>query len=149
MWPSSRRTQFRTAVSIHTYSDVWLSPYGYATLYPENKPQYDEIQTLATEVNGYPAGPASILLYLANGVTATTITSRTARCAGRRSWAATATGFWPPSNRIVPLAQENLLGLQRSCLAGRRVGASGLDGRERRGRRRRRLRAGRGPWTWC
>jgi hypothetical protein len=108
---------FRTAISLHTYSDVWLSPYGYAELYPENKPQYDEIAGLATEVNGYPAGPASVLLYLANGVTA----DHDHVTHGTLSWSpelgSDSDGFWPPSSRIVPLAQENLLGLQRTVLA--------------------------------
>ena len=66
---------FNTALSLHTYSNLWLSPWGFDTQYPANWNAYDEVGTLATEVNGYPHGPASIILYEANGVSATIFSS--------------------------------------------------------------------------
>ena len=61
--------EFATALSMHTYSDLWLAPWGYIPAYPPNWTEFDEVGTLATEVNGYPHDPASLLLYAANGVT--------------------------------------------------------------------------------
>ena len=109
---------FNTAISLHTYSNLWLSPYGYDALYPTNWDQFLEVGTLATEVNGYPHGPASLILYLANGVTV----DYDHAVHGSLSWTpeigGSNDGFWPPQSRIVPLAEENLLALVRSALAG-------------------------------
>ena len=110
--------QFRTALSVHTYSDVWFYPYGYDYLYPANDPEYAEISALATEVNGYEWGPGSYVLYPANGVTI----DQDHDAHGTMSWTpeigGSDVGFWPPTSQIVPLAEENLLAFQRTALAG-------------------------------
>jgi carboxypeptidase T len=109
--------QFKTALSIHTYSNLWLYPYGYAAVLPANNPQYVEVSNLATEVNHYEVGPPPFVLYEANGVTA----DHDHDSKGTMSWSpevgSTTDGFWPPSNRIVPLAEEMLLAQQRTTLA--------------------------------
>jgi hypothetical protein len=108
---------FQTALSTHTYSNLWLYPYGYDELLPANDGDYQEVTALATAVNHYLAGPSATTLYLANGVT----TDHEHETHGTMSWTpeigGDADGFWPPSDRIVPLAEENLVGFQVTALA--------------------------------
>lgn len=108
---------FKTALSMHTYSNLWLAPWGYTSAYPANWTVYDEIGSLATEFNGYPHGPASILLYEANGVTF----DQDHAVHGTLGWTpeigSSSDGFWPPVDRIIPLAEENRLALARTALA--------------------------------
>jgi len=108
---------FQTAISAHTYSNYWMYPYGYAQLYPANNANYVEVSNLATEVNHYLVGPPSFILYLANGVT----NDWEHNVRGTMSWTpeigSSGDGFWPPTSRIIPLAQENLLAFQRTALA--------------------------------
>ena len=108
---------FRTALSIHTFSNVWLAPWGYDEIFPADWSEIEEIGLLATELNGYPHGVASILLYAANGVTIDYDYGQH----GTYTWTPEIgndnDGFWPPTSRIVPLAEENLLALQRTTLA--------------------------------
>jgi hypothetical protein len=108
---------FQTALSMHCYSDLWLAPLGYIPSVPVNDNDYEEVGALATEVNGYAYGTASTLLYPANGVTIDTDHG----VHGTMSWTPEIggqfDGFWPQTNKIVPLAQENLEALQRTALA--------------------------------
>jgi carboxypeptidase T len=109
--------QFRTSLTQHTHGNLWLHPFGYAALNPANQAQYAEVGGLATAVNLYTHGPISTTLYLANGVTV----DYDHDVHGTMSWTpeigSSSDGFWPPTNRIVPLAEENLLGQQRTALA--------------------------------
>ncbi len=109
---------FGSALSLHTYSGLWLSPWGYDSLYTADHAHFLEIGTLATQVNGYPTGTVWELLYLANGITV----DHDYHAWGTFSWTpeigGDTDGFWPAPSRIVPLADENLLGLQRTALAG-------------------------------
>ena len=109
--------EFSTALSIHTYSNLWLSPLGYVPSYPANWSEYDEVGGLATEENGYQHGPASIILYEANGTTL----DQDHGVHGTLAWSpeigSSSDGFWPPTSRIIPLAEENLLACTRTALA--------------------------------
>ena len=109
--------QFTTALSMHTYSNLWLAPWGYDTLYPANWSEFLEIGTLATEINGYTHGPASIILYEANGVTFDYDYGMFGTYAWTPEIGSSNDGFWPPTSRIIPLANENLLAMQRTALA--------------------------------
>ncbi len=108
---------FQTAISAHTYSDLWLHPWGYIEATPANGAQYSEVSALSTEVNGYPFGAASLILYLANGVTV----DYDHGVHGTLSWTpeigGDADGFWPAGSRIVPLAEENEAGFLRVAWA--------------------------------
>jgi hypothetical protein len=108
---------FRTALSVHTYSNLWLSPYGYDEILPANQAQYLELGALATAANAYTFGPIWQVLYLANGSTV----DYDHDVHGTWSWTpeigSENDGFWPPPSRIVPLAEENLLAFQRTALA--------------------------------
>ncbi len=108
---------FSTSNSVHTYSNLWMHPYGYAVLNPANNAHYLEVSALSTEVNQYLIGPIGPTLYLANGVAV----DWDHNVRGTMSWTteigSDTDGFWPPTSRIIPLAEENLLGFQRLALA--------------------------------
>ncbi len=110
---------FQTALSVHTYSNLWLHAFGYDFLdpTPPADARFAELSALATEVNGYLVGPAANTLYPANGVTL----DYDWAVHGTYSWTpeigGDGDGFWPPPSRIVPLAEENLLAFQRTALA--------------------------------
>lgn len=108
---------FNTALSIHTYSNLWLAPWGFEETYPANWSAYDEVGSLATEVNGYPNAPGSIILYAANGVTFDYDHGVHGTLAWTPEIGSSSDGFWPPQSRIVPLAEDNLLAFQRTALA--------------------------------
>lgn len=108
---------FKVAVSSHTYSDLWLWPWGYIAAAPANSAQYNEVGGLATEFNGYLAGPAGVVLYLANGVTDDYDHGMHGTLAFTPEIGGDSDGFWPPTNRIIPLAQENELAYLRSAWA--------------------------------
>ena len=98
---------FATALSSHTYSNLWLEPWGYTATGPPATATFAALSAFATEINGYPSGPAGSLLYLANGVTV----DQDHGVHGTFSWTpeigSSSDGFWPLQSRIVPLAQEN------------------------------------------
>ena len=98
---------FKTALSTHSFSNLWLHAWGYDIVPTPNDAEYSEISSLATEINGYPAGPANTVLYPANGVTI----DYDQGAHGTLSWTpeigSSNDGFWPLPSRIVPLAQEN------------------------------------------
>lgn len=108
---------FGTAVSCHTFSDLWLAPWGYTTNLPAANARLDEIGALATQFNGYPYGPASLLLYLANGTTL----DQDLGVRNTYGWSPeigdSNDGFWPVQARIEPLAEGNRLALWRTALA--------------------------------
>jgi hypothetical protein len=108
---------FRTALSIHTYSDLWLLPYGYAEVDPDNLGQYLEVGAVCVEDNGYALGSVPDLLYLANGGTIDTEEGLHGTLSMSPEIGGPEDGFWPPTDRIVPLAEENLRGLQAIALA--------------------------------
>jgi hypothetical protein len=96
---------FSTAVSAHTYSDLWLWPWGYIAAGPANNAQYTELGDLCMLEADWTRGPAGSTLYLANGVTidyehdAKGTISFTSEIGGDSD------GFWPPTARIIPLAE--------------------------------------------
>ena len=109
---------FTTALSVHTYSNLWLGPWGYDELFPANQAQYDEVGDLAVEFSGYVHGPASIVLYEANGITVDYDHGQHGTLSWTPEIGSSDDGFWPPQSRIVPLAEENLEAFQRTALAG-------------------------------
>lgn len=108
---------FRTSLSIHTYSDLWLLPYGYDFVDPDNLAQYLEVGAECVQDNGYALGSVPDLLYLANGGTMDTEEGQHGTLAMSPEIGGDEDGFWPPTERIVPLAEENLRGLQSMALA--------------------------------
>ena len=100
---------FKTALSSHCYDNSFFYSWGYDYFGPPNSPDFDAISALATADNGYPYGPASLVLYEANGVTI----DHDFGVEGTLSWTVEIgnffQGFWPNNSDIIPLAQDNLL----------------------------------------
>ncbi len=123
---------FQTALSMHCYGNVWLAAWGYIEAYPPNWSEFQEIGDLATELNGHPHGPASIVLYTANGTTLDFDYGVEDTLCWSPEIGDGNDGFWPAQNRIVPLAEENLEALARTALGAgawiRPTGITAVDG---------------------
>ena len=108
---------FKTALSVHTFSNLWLAPWGYIAQFPPDWNEMEEIGDVAASDNGYVHGPAAIVLYQADGVT----NDYDYGVHDTYSWTpeigSSVDGFWPLQSRIVPLAEENRLAFARTVLA--------------------------------
>ncbi|MAB77878.1 MAG: hypothetical protein CMJ89_00875 [Planctomycetes bacterium] len=108
---------FATSLSVHSFGNLWLEPWGYTSSTPSQTAQFAELSAMATEFNNYTSGPASVVLYLANGVTV----DHDHGAHGTYSWTpeigSDSDGFWPLQSRIVPLAQENEQSFMRTAWA--------------------------------
>ncbi len=102
---------FKINFNYHSYSDLLIYPFGYE--YENNAPQEDidifiEYGEDMVQYNGYTLGTGPDLLYPVNGEACdwmygeADIFSYTPEIGGNSD------GFWPPTQRILPLAQENL-----------------------------------------
>jgi hypothetical protein len=108
---------FQVSVSAHTYSDLLLWPWGYVAAGPANNAQYVEIGDLCTLETGWTRGPAGSTLYLANGVTVDHDHATKGTLAFTPEIGGDADGFWPPTARIVPLAETTEPGFLRAAWA--------------------------------
>jgi len=108
---------FATMVSAHTYSDLWLWPWGYIAAAPPNNAEYTEIGALCTLETNWLAGPAGAVLYLANGVTDDYDHATKGTIAFTPEIGNDNDGFWPPTARIIPLAQISEPGFVRTIWA--------------------------------
>ncbi len=107
---------FRTSISAHTYSDLWLFPWGYTCSDPPQRAEFDLIAQQYTEENGYVHGTICQELYSANGDTVDYDFGVHATWSATVEIGGSSDGFWPSPSRIVPLLQENLHGYQRIAL---------------------------------
>ena len=117
--------------SFHTFSDLFLHPWGYTTA---GAPDSAKFQAWSDEMalgNGYTSGPAPRVLYEVNGDFNDWSYGETALKPRAFTWTPEVGGpdddFWPPPSRIVPLARE----LLRPCrvvagIAGAWVRAGGV-----------------------
>ncbi|MEL6431665.1 MAG: M14 family zinc carboxypeptidase, partial [Planctomycetota bacterium] len=107
---------FQTSLTVHTFGDLWLAPWGYIAQFPPDWDELQELGDLAVELSGYPNGPAGILLGVAAGATddydygAQDIYSWTPEIGNSSD------GFWPLQSRIVPLAENNRIAFARTAL---------------------------------
>ncbi|HXF47856.1 MAG TPA: M14 family zinc carboxypeptidase [Verrucomicrobiae bacterium] len=102
---------FKIEIDYHTYSNLWLFPWGYGTEPAADYWLYRALADSAVQHNGYIPGPGW-QLYLTNGTsidwayssnTASPIYSFTPEVGGPND------GFWPSLPRIPVLAAENLM----------------------------------------
>jgi hypothetical protein len=115
---------FRTAISAHTYADLWLFPWGYTCADPPNRSQFDGIAQWYTVDNHYGEGPICQALYSANGDTVDYDFGTFGTWSGTVEIGNDSDGFWPAATRILPLLNENLRPFQRIAL----YAAAGLEG---------------------
>ncbi len=104
---------FKLVLNYHTYGNLLIYPWGYlANFETSDSLIFREYARDMTQYNKYKYGTPSQLLYPVNGgaddwmygeqATKNKIISFTPEVGSASD------GFWPPSNRILPLAQENL-----------------------------------------
>ena len=108
--------EFRTAISAHTYSDLWLFPWGYHCADPPNRHEFDGIASGYVKENGYREGTICQELYSANGDSIDYDLGVHGIWSGTCEIGGSGDGFWPPVDRIVPLLEENLAGWARIAL---------------------------------
>lgn len=102
---------FRTHFNYHSYSNLFLTPWGYTTdiLCPEHE-QFMEMGAQFAKYNGYLYG--NDVIYETNGGITDWVYAPTEEKPLIWSFAVEVgggyDGFWPPPDRIEPLIQENL-----------------------------------------
>jgi hypothetical protein len=106
--------QPKTAMSFHTYGDLWLHPWGYQVSATSDSAAFYEWNDEATAGIGYSAGQAPRVLYEVNGEYNDWCYGETALKPRLFSWTPEVgnanDGFWPAPSRILPLSRESLRG---------------------------------------
>ena len=101
-----------TGLSFHTYSDLFIHPWGYALLTNPDSMAFWEWNDEATLGSPYFAGEGPRILYVTNGDFNDWTYGDTLAKPRCFTWTpevgTESDGFWPAPSRIVPLAQENL-----------------------------------------
>lgn len=103
---------FRTNLSYHSYSGFYLFSWGFTPTHCDDHDYYMELASLLAKYNGYEYGNAGEVFYIATGVTFDWMYSDTT---GKPSIISLSPevgfgddGFWPPTDRIVPLCESQL-----------------------------------------
>lgn len=104
--------QIRTHDSVHTYSDLLLYPWGYATTPTADAAAFAHMAAVMTEQNGYVTGQPGAVLYDVNGGNFDWMYGGTGGHDAVLSFSSeiggSSDGFWPPESRRGPLFQANL-----------------------------------------
>lgn len=105
--------EFKEALNYHTYSNLLLYAWGWSPEPCEDNDLYHAYAQLMTQDNNYTFGPGNTTIYSTNGgsddwmygeqTTKGKILAYTPELGGGND------GFWCPINRIVPIAQENMI----------------------------------------
>lgn len=105
---------FRAALNYHTYSDLMIYPFGYASNTYPPQPDYSIFKDFSqrmTDYNGYHQGAGPDILYVTNGdsddwmydgIANQNIFAMTPEVGGSND------GFWPSPDRLFPLVEETL-----------------------------------------
>ena len=102
---------FPIALNYHSYSDLLIYPFGYS--YDNDVPAEDletfiEYGQEMVKYNGYALGTGPELLYPVNGEACDWMYGEHQIFAYTPEIGGQSDGFWPATDRIVPLAEENL-----------------------------------------
>ena len=102
---------FKIIFNYHSYSDLLIYPFGYE--YENNAPQEDidifiEYGQDMVQYNGYTLGTCPDLLYPVNGDACDWMYGEANIFSYTPEIGSNSDGFWPATQRILPLAQENL-----------------------------------------
>ena len=102
---------FKIALNYHSYSNLLIYPFGYT--YNNVVPDKDleifiEYGQDMVQYNGYALGTGPELLYTVNGESCDWMYGDQGIFAYTPEIGSSNDGFWPATNRIVPLAEENL-----------------------------------------
>ncbi len=113
-----------TSWNTHTYSNLYLCPFGYDNVLPFGGDWaiYQEYLADISADNGYTAGTIYNVLYAANGSATDWHYADAGVFNITPEIGNSGDGFWPSFNRIIPLAEENLLAIKYwSWVAGSSV----------------------------
>jgi len=105
--------EFKGALNYHTYANLLLYAWGWSPEPCEDNDLYHAYAQLMTQDNNYTFGPGNTTIYNTNGgsddwmygeqTTKGKILAYTPELGGDGD------GFWCPQNRIIPIAQENMI----------------------------------------
>ncbi len=102
---------FKLAFNYHSYSDLLIYPFGYVYDNPmpnEHLEIFVEYGEEMVEYNGYLLGTGPDLLYPVNGEACDWMFGDQGVYAYTPEIGSYSDNFWPATNRIIPLAEENL-----------------------------------------
>ena len=121
---------FKIAMNFHSYSNLLIYPFGYSYTNPIDE---DDLNTFIeyaqdmTQYNNYEWGTGTELLYPVNGEACDWMYGVHGIFAYTPEVGSSSDGFWPSTNRIVPLAEENLYPNIRTALYAGALVSSDLD----------------------
>ena len=110
---------FPVAFNYHSYSNLLLHPFGYTEPNPmdeEDIQTFTEIGEELVSVNGYLLGTGVDILYAVNGEACDWMYGEHGIFAYTPEVGSSQDGFWPATNRIIPLCEENLYANQYLAL---------------------------------
>ena len=103
---------FGIALNYHSYSNLFLYPWGYVPELCPDDQLFNTYSKMLTVENGYTYGPASTTIYPTNGGSDDWMygeqTTKNKILAWTPEIGSQADGFWPMQSRIIPLCQENM-----------------------------------------
>ena len=110
---------FAVAFNYHSYSNLLLHPFGYTEPNPmdeEDIQTFTEIGEELVSVNDYLLGTGVDILYAVNGEACDWMYGEHGIFAYTPEVGSSQDGFWPATNRIIPLCEENLYANQYLAL---------------------------------
>ena len=110
---------FPIALNYHSYSNLLIYPFGYSYDNPMNEDDLNtfiEIGEELVSINGYELGTGPDLLYPVNGEACDWMYGVHGIFAYTPEVGSSQDGFWPSTNRIIPLCEENLYANQYLAL---------------------------------
>lgn len=96
------------SVSAHTYSDLWIYPWGYSTVYTTENQQYRNWSVEQTAENGWVYGTSWEVLYTANGVADDYHYGAHGTYSFTPEIGNSGDGFWPSPSRIPALTADSI-----------------------------------------
>tara|TARA_Y100001970_G_scaffold225108_1_gene277834 strand:- start:864 stop:3068 length:2205 start_codon:yes stop_codon:yes gene_type:complete len=124
------QNDFTIAMNYHSYSNLLIYPFGYSydnPMDPDDLNTFIEYAEDMTQYNNYAIGTGTELLYPVNGEACDWMYGAHGIFAYTPEVGSSNDGFWPSSNRIVPLAEENLYPNIRTALYGGALISSDLS----------------------
>ncbi len=109
--------ELSTALTVHTYLDAWLAPLAYTAIYPAQWDELQEIGDAAIELNGYSHAPVPRLLSETGGSSLDYYFETEDIYTWAPEIGGQFDGFWPSTDQIVPLAEENRIAFARTSMA--------------------------------
>lgn len=103
------------SMSVHTYSDLLIYPWGYDTVVTSDHGSFRAYGDDMTALNGWTHGTAWQVLYIANGVSVDWHYGQHGTFAFSPEIGGENDGFWPPPSRIDALAADAHLPLLRTA----------------------------------